>query len=71
MDTRDFDRRFKRTQSIISVLFVVTGILIVAYYLTLGVAAFKAIDVLEKECKGSIAYCLGKAKKQFDEGANE
>lgn len=52
-------------------IFVVTVVLMVVYYVSLGVVAFKAIDALDKECKGSIAYCLGKAKKSFDEGANE
>ena len=52
-------------------IFVVAFILIVAYYLTLGFAAFKALEALDKDCKGSVAYCLGKAKKAFDEGANE
>lgn len=71
MGSRDFDKRFKRTQSIISVLFVVTFVAIIAYWVSLGLLAFKAVDALDKECKGSIAYCLGKAKKAFDEGANE
>ena len=55
----------------VKAIFVATIVLMIAYYVSLGFVAFKAIDALDKECKGSIAYCLGKAKKSFDEGANE
>ena len=71
MDSRKFDRDFNFISTMVKGIFVVTFILIIAYYFTLGFAAFKAVDALDKECKGSIAYCLGKAKKAFDEGANE
>lgn len=65
------DRQFGFISTMIKGIFVVTIVLLVVYYVSLGVVAFKAIDALDKECKGSIAYCLGKAKKSFDEGANE
>lgn len=71
MGSRDFDRQFGFISTMVKGIFVVTVVLIVVYYVSLGVVAFKAIDALDKECKGSIAYCLGKAKKSFDEGANE
>lgn len=71
MGSRDFDSNFRFISTMVKGIFVVTIVLMVVYYVSLGVVAFKAIDALDKECKGSIAYCLGKAKKSFDEGANE
>lgn len=71
MGSRDFDRQFGFISTMVKGIFVVTIVLMIAYYVSLGFVAFKAIDALDKECKGSIAYCLGKAKKSFDEGANE
>ncbi len=71
MGSRDFDSNFRFVSTMVKGIFVATIILMVVYYVSLGFVAFKAVDALEKECKGSIAYCLGKAKKSFDEGANE
>lgn len=71
MGSRDFDRQFGFVSGMVKAIFVVTIVLMIGYYVSLGFVAFKAIDTLEKECKGSLAYCLGKAKKSFEEGANE
>ena len=69
MDSRNFDRRFDQSFSLFKIIFVIAIVGILATWVAYGFVAFKAVSALETECKGSIAYCLGKAKKQFDEGA--
>jgi len=69
MDTRDFDRRFNQSFSLFKVVFVIALLGIIGTWVAYGFVAFKAVETLDKECNGSIAFCLGKAKKQFDEGA--
>lgn len=65
----DFDRRFNQQFTLFKVVFLIAILGIIGTWVAYGFIAFKAVDTLDKECKGSIAYCLGKMKKEFDEGA--
>jgi hypothetical protein len=57
--------------SMIKAFFVVTVVLLVGYYVSLGVLAVKALNAFEEDCKGSVGYCLGKATKSFEQGLKE
>lgn len=51
------------------IIFGVALILTFGQFILMGYVAYKTMDIVNNDCKGSVAYCLGKAKKQYEEGS--
>ena len=67
----DFGRKHSAIRSMAQAIIVIAFILIDAYYLAIGITAYKAVEVFNDKCKGSIAFCAGKISKEFEEGFKE